>query len=134
MIKFRQKMYVAPLAMLGGSTAMNVIGGLGLVQGGAGMIQTNQQMKQAEQHQQQNARLQKQQMKVEQQKADAINNLANSPAGQTPQGQAVQQGLFSNRELKNQKLFALPYSVKDVTGFGKDVGNHLLKKKKYIGG
>ena len=135
MIKFRQKMYIAPLAMLGGSTAMNVIGGLGLVQGGAGMVQANQQMKQAEQHQQQNARLQKQQMKIEAQKADAINNLANSPAGQTPAGQAVQQGLFSERKvLKNQKLFAMRYNMQDVKGFGKDLGNHILKNKKRIGG
>jgi hypothetical protein len=134
MIKFRQKMYIAPLAMLGGSTAMNVIGGLGLVQGGAGMVQANQQMKQAEQHQQQNARLQKQQMRVEAQKAEAINNLANSSAGQTPAGQAVQQGLFSERKvLKNQKLFAMRYNMQDVKGFGKDLGNHILKNKKHIG-
>lgn len=141
MVKFRQKMYIAPLAApllakagtaLGSTSLMNAVGVAGLVGQGGSMVQANQQMKQAEQHQQQNAKLQKQQMQVEAQKADAINKLANTPIGQTTQGQAVQQGLFSNTKiLKNQKLFAR-YNMQDIKGFGKDVGNHLWKNKKHI--
>lgn len=134
MIKFRQKMYIAPLAMLGGSTAMNVIGGLGLVQGGAGMVQANQQMKQAEQHQQQNAKIQKQQIMAENRKAEAIQNLANSGAANTNAGQAIQYAASDTKILKNQRLFAMRYNMQDIKGFRKDLGNHIWKNKKHIGG
>lgn len=144
MIKFRQKMYALPLLAAAGG-ALKAIGGGSAAMGAmnvattgtmaGGMIQGAGQMKQADIHQAQNLKMQKQQMKVEKQKVDAINNLANSPVGQTPQGQAVQQGLFSERKvLKNQKLFALKYNMQDLRGFGKDVGNHILKNKKTIGG
>jgi hypothetical protein len=140
MIKFRQKMYIALpaagalLSKAGGLTmkGLNLAGQASMV---GSVVQSQQQMNQAEQHQQQNARLQKQQMIVEQQKADAINNLAKSPAGQTPAAQAVQQGLFSEgKVLKNQKLFAMRYNMQDIKGFGKDLGNHIWKNKKHIGG
>lgn len=144
MVKFRQKMYALPLLAAAGG-ALKAIGGGSAAMGAmnvattgtmaGGMIQGVGQMKQADMHQAQNLKMQKQQMKVEKQKVDAINNLANSPAGQTPQGQAVQQGLFSERKvLKNQKLFALKYNMQDLKGFGKDLGNHILKNKKPIKG
>ena len=144
MIKYRQKMYALPLlaaagagikAIGGGSAAMGAmnIASTGTMAGG--LVQGVGQMKQADQHQAQNMKMQKQQMRVEKQKAEAINNLANSPVGQTAQGQAVQQGLFSEKRiLKNQKFFALPYKMQDLKGFGKDVGNHILKNKKTVGG
>ena len=144
MVKFRQKMYALPLLAAAGG-ALKAIGGGSAAMGAmnvattgtmaGGMIQGAGQMKQADMHQAQNLKMQKQQMKVEKQKVDAINNLVNSPAGQTPQGQAVQQGLFSERKvLKNQKLFSLKYNMQDLRRFGKDVGNHILKNKKTIGG
>lgn len=136
-------MYALPLlaaaggalkAIGGGSAAMGAMNVASTGTMAGGMIQGVQGMKQAEQHQAQNLKMQKQQMRVEQQKVDALNNLANSPAGQTVQGQAVQQGLFSTGVLKNQKLFAAGIGMKDVTGFVKDVYGHVKKNKKTVGG
>ena len=83
MIKFRQKMYVAPLAAgallskAGGAvmSGLNIAGQASMI---GGVIQGQQQMKQADQHQEENAKLQKQQIMAENRKAEAIQNLANS--------------------------------------------------------
>ena len=138
MIKFRQKMYVAPLAAgallsKAGGLAMNGLNIAGQASMIGGVIQGQQQMKQADQHQEENAKLQKQQIMAENRKAEAIQNLANSGVGGTAAGQAIQYAASDTKILKNQKLFAR-YNMQDVKGFGKDLGNHLLKNKKHIGG
>lgn len=138
MIKFRQKMYVAPLAAAGllskaGGVVMNGLNMAGQASMIGGVIQTQQQMKQADAQQEENARLQKQQIAAENRKAEAIQNLANSGAGGTNAGQAIQYAASDTKILKNQKLFAR-YNMQDVKGFGKDVLGHLKKNKKHITG
>lgn len=129
MIKFRQKMYIAPLAIAGG--LMNTAMTAGTV---GSLIQGQQQMKQAEEHQEENAKIQKQQIMAENRKAEAIQNLANSGAANTNAGQAIQYAASDTKILKNQKLFAMRYNMQDIKGFGKDLGNHIWKNKKHIGG
>lgn len=129
MIKFRQKMYIAPLAIAGG--LMNTAMTAGTV---GSLIQGQQQMKQAEEHQEENAKIQKQQIMAENRKAEAIQNLANSGAANTSAGQAIQYAASDTKILKNQRLFAMRYNIQDIKGFGKDLGNHILKNKKHIGG
>lgn len=129
MIKFRQKMYIAPLAIAGG--LMNTAMTAGTV---GSLIQGKQQMKQAEEHQEENAKIQKQQIMAENKKAEAIQNLANSSVANTNAAQAIQYAASDTKILKNQKLFAIRYNMQDIKGFGKDLGNHILKNKKHIGG
>ena len=137
MIKFRQKMYIAPLAAAGlaskvGGWAMNGLNMAGQASMIGGVVQTNQQMKQAEQHQAENAKLQQQQIAAENKKAQAIQNLANSGNSSTLGAQAVQYAASDVRSsLKNQKFFA--YTKGDVVGFAKDTGKHLYKNRKHIG-
>ena len=129
MIKFRQKMYIAPLAIAGG--LMNTAMTAGTV---GSLIQGQKQMKQAEEHQEENAKIQKQQIMAENRKAEAIQNLANSGAANTNAGQAIQYAASDTKILKNQRLFAMRYNMQDIKGFGKDLGNHIWKNKKRIGG
>jgi hypothetical protein len=133
MIKFRQKMYIAPALLSAGKFAMNGLNVAGQASMIGGVIQGQQQMKQADEHQEQNAKLQKQQIMAENRKAEAIQNLANSGAGGTAAGQAIQYAASDTKILKNQKLFAR-YNMQDVKGFGKDMLGHLKKNKKHITG
>lgn len=129
MIKFRQKMYALPALL----TVGNVMNGAMTVGTVGSLFQGHSQMKQAEEHQEENARLQKQQIAAENKKAEAIQNLANSGNAGTVGAQAMQYAASDTKILKNQRLFAARprsrYTMKDITGFGKDVIGHIKKNK-----
>lgn len=156
MVKFRQKMYIAPLIPALGAKVVGAAKALGTGQGlmnasmmaGTGLqvgemsgLLKNKGQERLQQQQiaaqqktdQANIKAAKIQAESNQQLAQAITATGNTGSVSPSQVIANTKG-FSSYTLKNQKLFAMKYNMKDVKGFGKDVGNHLWKNKGHIGG
>ena len=129
MIKFRQKEYVLPAALLTvGRTALTGLNAVGNAAAVGGIIQGNSQMKQAEE---QAAAQEEQNRKMTKALNKIAENAKNNPQAAQQVADIVGQKQFARVNLgflKNSK------TVKNATGLGKDLGKVIWKNRRGLGG
>lgn len=110
MIKFREKLYIAPLALLGGAANVAMVGS-----GVVGAVQGHNQAEEQERANEEQADLMRKQNK-------ALLKLAEKNPQQAAQAQGVKQGMFS--------------IMSNGVALAKDLGNAAMSKQglKYLGG
>ena len=136
MIKFKQKKFAAPLALLGGSAAMNAISALGVGTSVAGMIQGGKQAKAAAAQQEEamaeQRRLQNQQIKAQAKQNQQMMNTLKQVAKTNPavagaaagQQMGMMQGNFSVPASLVNAAKVAKGSIKDLAIVGKKMGAH----------
>lgn len=143
MIKFRQKIFFAPLAALGGGSALMGAFNVGSTAlGVGGMVQAHSQGKQQEEMNEQNLKAQEQQarqmeeqMKAQNKALQAIaDNAAKNPHAAQQTLDIMSMKSYSNNAMRRNskgvrlKLFGVPY--KNYLSAAKEAGNILFKNYK----
>ena len=129
MIKFRQKEYVLPAALLTvGKGALGALNAAGNVAAIGGIAQGAQQMKQAEQQAEEQAA---QNRKI----TKALNNIAEN-AKNNPQAAQQAADVISQKQFAKINLGSLANNktVKNAIGLGKDVGKIAWKNRRDLAG
>ena len=129
MIKFRQKEYVLPAALLTvGKGALGALNAAGNVAAIGGIAQGAQQMKQAEEQAEEQAA---QNRKI----TKALNNIAEN-AKNNPQAAQQAADVISQKQFAKIKLGSLANNktVKNAIGLGKDVGKIAWKNRRDLAG